>query len=337
MGDQQMREGDVLEIRNLSVDFMTVRGIVYAVQGVNVDVREGEIHGIVGESGCGKSVTSKSILRLHDKKRTRYSGEIWLKSREGPVDIFRLSEKQMDEVKGSEVSMIFQDAMTALNPIMRCGEQVAEMVRKKRGMDQKQARAYVLELFEKVGILPAEQRYDQYPFELSGGLLQRVMIAMALSCRPKLLIADEPTTALDVTIQAQILKLIKDLVKENGTSVIFITHDLGVIAELCDSVSVMYAGKICESGSVLDIFDHPAHPYTKALLDSNPKSEVTEKYMPTIPGAPPLLYEKFTHCPYCERCNVANGDCMHTLPELSEVGEGHFAVCKRALTAEKTA
>ena len=337
MGDLNMREEDVLEIRNLAVDFMTVRGIVYAVQGVNIAVKEGEIHGIVGESGCGKSGTSKAGLRLHDMKRTRYSGEIWLKSGKGPVNIFDLGERQFEEVKGNDVAMIFQDAMTALNPIMKCGEQVAEMVRKKKGMDKKQAKAYVLELFEKVGILPADQRYDQYPFELSGGLLQRVMIAMALSCRPRLLIADEPTTALDVTIQAQILKLIRDLVKENGTSVIFITHDLGVIAEICDSVSVMYAGKICESGSVLDIFDRPSHPYTKALLDSNPKSEVTEKYMSTIPGAPPLLYEKFTHCPYCERCSMADGECMHTLPELSEVGEGHLATCGRALAAAKTA
>lgn len=328
-----MEKDNILEITDLKVDFMTVRGIVYAVQDVNIFVKQGEIHGIVGESGCGKSVTSKSIMRLHEKKKTRYSGKIMFRSDKGEIDIFSLNEAELDAVRGKEIAMIFQDAMTALDPIMKCGEQVAELVRAKLGMDKEEARKYVIDLFDKVGITPADQRYDQYPFELSGGLLQRVMIAMALSCKPKLLIADEPTTALDVTIQAQILKLIRDLAKENGTSVIFITHDLGVVAELCDSVSVMYAGKICERASVVDIFDHPAHPYTRALLESNPRSTDTDKYLTTIPGAPPLLYDKFRYCPFYDRCEHASEECKKALPELREVGQNHIACCDKGLTA----
>lgn len=225
-----MNEHNVIEIKDLSVDFMTVRGIVYAVQGVDLSVKEGEIHGVVGESGCGKSVFTKSIMRLHDEKHTRYSGQILFKNGEGKeVDVLSLSEKQMQTIQGKDIAMIFQDPMTSLDPIMKAGEQIAELVRKKLKMKKAEAKEYVLTLFEKVGILPAEQRYEQYPFEMSGGMLQRIMIAMALSCKPRLLIADEPTTALDVTIQAQILKLIKELAAENNTSVIFITHNLGVV------------------------------------------------------------------------------------------------------------
>ena len=249
----------------------------------------------MGESGCGKSVSTKSIMRLHDEKHTRYSGQILFKNGEGKeVDVLSLSEKQMQTIQGKDIAMIFQDPMTSL---------------------------------EKVGILPAEQRYEQYPFEMSGGMLQRVMIAMALSCKPRLLIADEPTTALDVTIQAQILKLIKELAAENNTSVIFITHNLGVVAEICDSVSVMYAGRICETGSVLDIFDNAAHPYTRALLNSNPKEADTGKYMATIPGAPPLLYNKFTHCPFAERCDKCMDKCRKEFPTLKTIRAGHKASC----------
>lgn len=319
---------NVIEVKNLTVDFMTVRGIVYAVQGVNFSIRQGEILGVVGESGCGKSVSTKSIMRLHDETRTRYSGSILFTQDDGKqVDLLALSSKEMRKIQGKDIAMIFQDPMTSLNPIMKAGEQIAEVVRDKLGMKKHEAKAYVLDLFEKVGIIPAEQRYNQYPFEMSGGMLQRIMIAMALSCKPKLLIADEPTTALDVTIQAQILKLIKELATENNTSVIFITHNLGVVAEICDRVSVMYAGKICENGSVLDIFDYPSHPYTKALLKSNPTSKCTGKYMETISGAPPLLYEKFTHCPFAERCSVCKNKCMESFPSLETVGKNHSAAC----------
>lgn len=284
-----MKKGNVLEIKDLSVDFMTVRGIVYAVQGVDLEVKQGEIHGIVGESGCGKSVTSKSVIRLHNEETTRYAGDIYIRD--------------------------------------DSGEQIAEMLRAKKNLNRREAREKVIEMFEKIGITPAEKRYEQYPFEMSGGMLQRIMIAMALICEPKLLIADEPTTALDVTIQAQILKLIKKLQQESGTSVIFITHNLGVVAEICDSVTVMYAGKAVETASVVDIFDHPAHPYTKALLESNPKESDTEKRMKSIPGSPPLLYEKFKGCAFAPRCKYADDKCRSCVPVTENVSEGHSTAC----------
>ncbi len=322
-----MKEGNILEIKDLCVNLMTVRGIIYAVQGVNLNVKEGEIHGIVGESGCGKSVSTKAVMKLHDEEKTEYTGNIDFLSSKGEVDIVPLNKKQMREIKGKDIAMIFQDSMTALNPIMKAGEQIAEQLRAKLGLSKTDAKKRALEMFEKVGILPAEKRYEQYPFEMSGGMLQRVMIAMALSCEPKLLIADEPTTALDVTIQAQILELIKDLQRESKTSVIFITHDLGVIAEICDSVSVMYAGRVIETGTVVEIFDEACHPYTKALLESNPKEGDQGEYMKTISGAPPLLYEKFTGCPYAPRCDYATEECQGALPETVVLNATHSVAC----------
>lgn len=320
-------EKNIIEIKDLCVNMMTVRGIVYAVQGVSLNVKDGEVHGIVGESGCGKSVSTKSIIRLHDPEKTEYTGSIIFNGENGAEDVLAMSSKRLSEFRGKDAAMIFQDPMTSLDPIMKAGEQIAEVVRKKRGLNKKDAKAYVLEMFEKVGILPAEKRYEQYPFEMSGGMLQRVMIAMALSCEPRLLIADEPTTALDVTIQAQILDLMRKLQKESKTSVIFITHNLGVVAEICDSVSVMYAGRVVESGSVLDIFDRPAHPYTQALLASNPKSSDKGKRIKTIEGAPPQLYAKFTGCPYAPRCSQATDKCFNSLPPVSKLAEGHTAAC----------
>ena len=320
-------EKNIIEIKDLCVNMMTVRGIVYAVQGVSLNVKDGEVHGIVGESGCGKSVSTKSIIRLHDPEKTEYTGSIIFNGENGAEDVLAMSSKRLSEFRGKDAAMIFQDPMTSLDPIMKAGEQIAEVVRKKRGLNKKDAKAYVLEMFEKVGILPAEKRYEQYPFEMSGGMLQRVMIAMALSCEPRLLIADEPTTALDVTIQAQILDLMRKLQKESKTSVIFITHNLGVVAEICDSVSVMYAGRVVESGSVLDIFDRPAHPYSQALLASNPKSSDKGKRMKTIEGAPPQLYAKFTGCPYAPRCSQATDKCFNSLPPVSKLAEGHTAAC----------
>lgn len=320
-------EKNIIEIKDLCVNMMTVRGIVYAVQGVSLNVKDGEVHGIVGESGCGKSVSTKSIIRLHDPEKTEYTGSIIFNGENGAEDVLEMSPKRLSEFRGKDAAMIFQDPMTSLDPIMKAGEQIAEVVRKKRGLNKKDARAYVLEMFEKVGILPAEKRYEQYPFEMSGGMLQRVMIAMALSCEPRLLIADEPTTALDVTIQAQILDLMRKLQKESRTSVIFITHNLGVVAEICDSVSVMYAGRVVESGSVLDIFDRPAHPYTQALLASNPRSSDKGTRMKTIEGAPPQLYAKFTGCPYAPRCSKASDKCFNSLPSVSKLAEGHAAAC----------
>ncbi len=322
-----MKKGNVLEIKDLSVDFMTVRGIVYAVQGVDLEVKQGEIHGIVGESGCGKSVTSKSVIRLHNKETTRYAGDIYIRDDSGEKDVLAMNKKQLRDFRGSTAAMIFQDPMTSLDPIMKAGEQIAEMLRAKKNLNRREAREKVIEMFEKIGITPAEKRYEQYPFEMSGGMLQRIMIAMALICEPKLLIADEPTTALDVTIQAQILKLIKKLQQESGTSVIFITHNLGVVAEICDSVTVMYAGKAVETASVVDIFDHPAHPYTKALLESNPKESDTEKRMKSIPGSPPLLYEKLKGCAFAPRCKYADDKCRSCVPVTENVSEGHSTAC----------
>lgn len=322
-----MKKGNVLEIKDLSVDFMTVRGIVYAVQGVDLEVKQGEIHGIVGESGCGKSVTSKSVIRLHNKETTRYAGDIYIRDDSGEKDVLAMNKKQLRDFRGSTAAMIFQDPMTSLDPIMKAGEQIAEMLRAKKNLNRREAREKVIEMFEKIGITPAEKRYEQYPFEMSGGMLQRIMIAMALICEPKLLIADEPTTALDVTIQAQILKLIKKLQQESGTSVIFITHNLGVVAEICDSVTVMYAGKAVETASVVDIFDHPAHPYTKALLESNPRESDTEKRMKSIPGSPPLLYEKFKGCAFAPRCKYADDKCRSCVPVTENVSEGHSTAC----------
>lgn len=322
-----MKKGNVLEIKDLSVDFMTVRGIVYAVQGVDLEVKQGEIHGIVGESGCGKSVTSKSVIRLHNEETTRYSGDIYIRDDSGEKDVLAMNNRQLRDFRGSTAAMIFQDPMTSLDPIMKAGEQIAEMLRAKKSLNRREAREKVIEMFEKIGITPAEKRYEQYPFEMSGGMLQRIMIAMALICEPKLLIADEPTTALDVTIQAQILKLIKKLQQESGTSVIFITHNLGVVAEICDSVTVMYAGKAVETASVVDIFDHPAHPYTKALLESNPRESDTEKRMKSIPGSPPLLYEKFKGCAFAPRCKYADDKCRSCVPVTENVSEGHSTAC----------
>lgn len=322
-----MKKGNVLEIKDLSVDFMTVRGIVYAVQGVDLEVKQGEIHGIVGEIGCGKSVTSKSFIRLHNEETTRYAGDIYIRDDSGEKDVLTMNKKQLRDFRGSTAAMIFQDPMTSLDPIMKAGEQIAEMLRAKKNLNRREAREKVIEMFEKIGITPAEKRYEQYPFEMSGGMLQRIMIAMALICEPKLLIADEPTTALDVTIQAQILKLIKKLQQESGTSVIFITHNLGVVAEICDSVTVMYAGKAVETASVVDIFDHPAHPYTKALLESNPRESDTEKRMKSIPGSPPLLYEKFKGCAFAPRCKYADDKCRSCVPVTENVSEGHSTAC----------
>lgn len=324
-----MGNRNIIEISDLCVDLMTVRGIIYAVQGVSFSIREGEVHGIVGESGCGKSVSTKSIMRLHDEEKTRYTGTIMYDNGKEREDILCMSAKRIKEFRGKDAAMIFQDPMTSLDPIMKAGDQIAEAVRHKRGFNKKDAHAYVMTMFEKVGIYPADKRYEQYPYEMSGGMLQRVMIAMALACEPRLLIADEPTTALDVTIQAQILDLLRKLQQESGISVIFITHNLGVVAEICDSVSVMYAGRVVESGSVLDIFDRPAHPYTEALLNSNPKASDSGRRMKTIEGAPPQLYEKFVGCPFAPRCSKKTKKCSSLLPPAVTVGEGHTAACHR--------
>lgn len=318
-----MSSKNLLEIKGLHVNLMTVGGIIYAVQGVNLEVREGEIHGIVGESGCGKSMTIKSVMRLHDEKKTEYQGEILFQGE----DILQKTPKEMQRIRGKEVAMIFQDPMVSLNPIMKVGEQIAELIWAKENVDKKQAKEKALQMIEKVGVLPPEKRYEQYPFEMSGGMMQRIMIAMGMSCQPRLLIADEPTTALDVTIQAQILDLMKELQQEHGTSIMIVTHNLGVVAEICDRVTVMYAGKVVETADVAEIFDSPKHPYTLALMKSRPKDG--EKEMISIPGAPPGLSKEFTGCAYADRCEYATERCRMEIPNTVELEGGHKVACHR--------
>lgn len=318
-----MSNQNLLEIKELHVNLMTTGGIIYAVQGVNLEIREGEIHGIVGESGCGKSMTIKSVMRLHDEKKTEYQGEILFQGE----DILQKTSKEMQRIRGKEVAMIFQDPMVSLNPIMKVGEQIAELIRTKENADKKQAKEKALQMIEKVGVLPPEKRYEQYPFEMSGGMMQRIMIAMGMSCHPRLLIADEPTTALDVTIQAQILDLMKELQQEHGTSIMIVTHNLGVVAEICDRVTVMYAGKAVETADVAEIFDSPKHPYTLALMKSRPKDG--EKEMISIPGAPPGLSKEFTGCAYADRCEYATERCRMEIPDTVELSGGHKVACHR--------
>lgn len=319
--------GNILQIKGLTVDLLSAKGIVHAVRGIDLALKKGKIHGFVGESGCGKTMTAKSILRLHDEQRTEYGGSIEYEGR----DILRLGERELQALRGKEIAMIFQDPMVSLNPLLTVGEQIGEMLRVHLGRSKKQAQQAACELLEKVGIFPAEKRYDQYPFEFSGGMLQRIMIAIAISCGPKILIADEPTTALDVTIQAQILELVKELQKTTGMTVLFITHNFGVVAEICDRVSVMYAGRIVETGGVLDLFRHPSHPYSAALIESIPKSGRHDKRLVTIPGAPPQLLGRITGCAFADRCRFATDACRTQGPPFIEVSPGHTVQCHNPL------
>lgn len=316
----------IMQIRDLRVQIMSYDGVVTAVRGANLTVRRGEIHGIVGESGCGKSVMMKSVMRLHDEEKVAYEGSIRLNGRE----ILDMRPADLNHIRGKEVAMIFQNPMTSLSPIMKVGEQITEMLENGRKVSKEEAYREACEMMERVGITPAAQRFGQYPFELSGGLLQRIMIAMAMINRPELLIADEPTTALDVTIQAQILRLMRQMREETGVSIILITHDLGVIAETCDRVSVMYAGRVVESGSVYDIFDHPGHPYAKALLESMPRGEDDNPRLDTIPGAPPSLYDEIPGCSFAARCPYATDQCRQQMPEMVSLAPDHCAACHYA-------
>ncbi len=314
---------NLLEIRDLTVELMTTRGIVYAISGVDMDVRPGEIHGVVGESGCGKSMTAKSILRLHPKRHSRMGGSILFEDK----DILTLSQTAMEKLRGDEISMIFQDPMTSLNPIMTVGEQIGEMYRYHKNASKQQAKEKAIELLEKVGLEPAEKRYSQYPFELSGGMQQRVMIAMAIACDPKLLIADEPTTALDVTIQAQILELLQKLSVEMHMSILLITHNFGVVAETCQRVSVMYAGKVVETGETQKLLKEAKHPYSRALINSIPSMGSRGSRLETIPGSPPALFAPPAACMFADRCRHVKPRCRESYPPLIDCGNGHLAAC----------
>ena len=322
---EQVRDPDyVLEIRHLRASFFTRKGEAPAVNDVTIQVPRGKIIGIVGESGCGKSMTAKSVMGLLKYPGRVVSGEILLEGR----NIAGMKEKELRKICGDEITMIFQEPMTSLNPVVKVGKQVSEaLLLHHRELSRAQAREQSIEMFRKVGINEPEKRYDCYPHELSGGLRQRVMIAMAMVCRPKLLIADEPTTALDVTIEAQILKLMKQLRDEIGMSIIIITHNLGVVAELCDYVYVMYAGKIMEQAETIELFDHTAHPYTKGLMDSIPRIGGNAEHLHTIPGVVPNLLHLPKGCLFSNRCAYADDRCRQERPELYPVSEQHCARC----------
>lgn len=317
----------ILEVRNLSTSFKTERGIMKAIDGVSFHVNKGEILGMVGESGCGKSVTSQSIMRLYDEKyQVIYSGEILFSGK----DILKLPEKEMQHVRGNDVAMVFQDALSALNPVFTVGHQIMDTLKIHQKLGKKEAREKAVEMLRLVGIPDPDKRVDQYPHELSGGMRQRVMIAIALCCRPRLLIADEPTTALDVTIQAQIMDLILDLNKKLDMGVMLITHDLSVVAEVCNRVAVMYLGQIVEEADVNDIFDSPMHPYTLGLMKSIPRiTGAREKRLYQIKGTVPLLNQIPNGCRFAPRCPYATEKCTKEMPELKKAADGHMVRCFR--------
>ena len=319
----------ILEVQELTTMFRTERGIMKAVDGVSFHVNKGEILGIVGESGCGKSVTSQSILRLFDEKYTaQYQGKILFKGR----DLLKIPMKEMQDIRGHEISMVFQDALSSLNPVFTVGEQIMETILIHQNVRKEEAKKRSVEMLRLVGIPAPEQRFSQYPHELSGGMRQRVMIAIALSCCPNLLIADEPTTALDVTIQAQIMELIVKLNRQMDMGVILITHDLAVVAETCSRVAVMYLGQIVEEADVEHIFDNPLHPYTRGLIQSIPQLEgVRQKRLYMIKGMVPLLSQIPEGCRFAPRCEFATDECRKCMPQLTEVGEGHRVRCHRAV------
>ncbi len=314
----------LLEVKNLKTSFRTHIGDVQAVRGVSLYLDKGEALGIVGESGCGKSVTMMSIMRLLADNAIIESDKIIFNGK----DITDPTENDMQEIRGNEMAMIFQDPMTSLNPLFTVGDQLTEHLIKHKKVSKKEAEKIAIKMLDMVGIPSPESRLKQYPHEFSGGMRQRVMIAMSLICDPKLIIADEPTTALDVTIQAQILDLMKDLKNKINTSIILITHDLGVVADLCTRINVMYGGIIVEEGSDEDVFYNGKHPYTWGLLNSvpNPKSEVKEKLTP-IEGQPPDLLKPPVGCPFAARCKYAMKVCIEKQPPLFEISEGHRAAC----------
>ena len=315
---------NLLEVKDLAVSFFTYAGEVKAVRGISYEVKPGEVMGIVGESGSGKSVSSFGLLGMIPEPGKILRGEIWFDGQE----VTKMSEKELLKIRGKEISMIFQDPMTSLNPVFTVGNQIDEVLRKHTDLNRTQRRERIIELFNLVGINQPERRIDQYPYEFSGGMRQRVMIAMALACDPKLLIADEPTTALDVTIQAQILELMKELKEKIDMSIVFITHDLGVVSEICDHICVMYAGVIVERGTSDQIFYNPKHPYTWGLLASVPKvnADEHERLIP-IEGNPVDLINPPAGCPFAPRCKYCMKGCLTKMPPAALVEEGHTVSC----------
>lgn len=319
-----MTEQEILKVKNLKTHFFTEAGVVKAVDGIDFELKKGHTLGIVGESGSGKSITAMSIMGLIPVPPGKIvDGEIFFKGN----DLLKYNQEQMRKIRGNEISMIFQDPMTSLNPVLRVGEQISEALRLHMGLKKDAAWKKSVELLAKVGIPEPEIRAKSYPHEFSGGMRQRAMIAMALSCNPELLIADEPTTALDVTIQAQILDLMIELKEELNTATIMITHDLGVVAEVCDEVLVMYAGKPVEHTDIETLFESPKHPYTWGLLKSIPNIDDDQEKLDPIKGLPPDLRKLPKGCSFAERCEHVMDICYDRKPELKEIEKGHFVAC----------
>ncbi|MCR4627038.1 MAG: ABC transporter ATP-binding protein [Treponema sp.] len=314
-----MNGNNVLTINNLCVTLFTEKQELPAVSHVTLHVKEGKTLGIVGESGCGKSMLASAIIGLISHPGKITEGQILFEGK----DLTEFSQKQLREIRGAKISMIFQEPMTSLNPLMKCGKQITECILAHQKITKKEADAKALEMIKSVGIQNAEKVFNQVPFQLSGGMRQRIMIAMALICKPRLLICDEPTTALDVTVQSQILKLIRHLQKETGTAVIFISHDMGVISEMSDNVAVMYAGHLIEYGSADEIFKNPQHPYTKGLQAAIPKLEEDSDRLETIAGNVPMLDSIPDGCVFAPRCAFATAKCRENRPALSNSAGGH--------------
>lgn len=319
-----MSSDTIFQIRGLKTQFFTSKGIVPAVDGVDITVKKGEAVGLVGESGCGKSMTAMSVMQLLKYPGRVVEGEILLDGE----DLLKKTKREMDDIRGNRVSMIFQEPMTSLNPVYTIGAQVSEAIlTHEKNVSKEEAKRRAIDIFRKVGIPEPEKRYSVFPHQLSGGLRQRVMIGMAMVCNPQLMIADEPTTALDVTIEAQILYLMNQLQKEQGTAIVMITHNLGVVAESCDYVYVMYAGKIMEEAPVRELFKNPMHPYTYGLMNSIPKMTESKEHLYTIRGLVPNLLHLPQGCRFCPRCDKAMKICTMYQPDMYETGDGHKVRC----------
>jgi peptide/nickel transport system ATP-binding protein len=321
----------LVDVKDLTVKFVSREATVKAVNGVSFQMMPGEVLCIIGESGSGKSVTMRALMRLLPKRRAVISGGL----RVGAHDILSLSERQMTELRGATISMIFQEPMTALDPVYTIGAQIAETVVRHEGCSHKAAMARALELLQVVKVPSAERRLMAYPHELSGGLRQRAMIALALSCRPSLLLADEPTTALDATVQIQVLILLRKLQKELGMGVIFVTHDLGVAAQIADRVAVMYAGRIVEYGDVRDVLMHPRHPYTLGMLASTVHGQARDKDIEAIPGSPPDMRRLPPGCSFAPRCRYAAAECTAAVPAATDIAPGHRVACIKAASLDE--
>jgi oligopeptide/dipeptide ABC transporter ATP-binding protein len=322
-----MSQYPALEVRDLHTHFFLRRGVVKAVDGVSFTLQSGEVLGIVGESGCGKSLTALSILRLIPEASARtIKGEVLLDGE----DLLKMDSAAMRQVRGRQISMILQDPQTSLNPVFTIGNQLHEAIARQGHTGGRTVKERAIEVLRKVKLAAPQERVSQYPHQLSGGMKQRVVGAISISCAPEILIADEPTTALDVTIQLQYLKLLKELQDSSGMAMLFITHDFGVVAKICDRVAVMYAGRIVEMGPVREIFDHPAHPYTQALINSVPKLHSTGERLHTIEGQPPSLLDLPTGCRFAERCPRAEPECRARYPSISNISTSHTVSCWKA-------